>query len=342
MGTDLGDLIEPVEIGFEEMNDRVVAVDAMNTLYQFLSIIRQRDGTPLKDSQGRVTSHLSGLFYRNSKLFRKNVKPVYVYDGEVPELKSKESSERRKRREEAREEWKELREEGKMKEAFRKATQSSEVDDEMIDGSKTLLNAMGIPYVEAPSEGEAQAARMNQEGAVWAVGSQDWDSLLFGAERMVRNLTITGKRKVQGKEEYREVVPEKIESGEVLEDLEIGREELVWLAVLVGTDYNPGGVEGVGPKTGLEMVRKHETLEGLKEDERFEWEHEPSPEAVIRFFMNPPVKEDASFEFGEVDRGRVEEFLVEEHDFSRDRVKSSLEKYVEAREETQSGLQSFM
>ncbi|MDY6769271.1 MAG: flap structure-specific endonuclease, partial [Candidatus Nanohaloarchaea archaeon] len=108
MGTDLGDLIEPEEITFEEMNDRVIAVDALNTLYQFLSIIRQPDGTPLKDSEGRVTSHLSGLFYRTAKLFRKNIDVVYVYDGETPEIKAKESSERRKRREEAREEWKEL------------------------------------------------------------------------------------------------------------------------------------------------------------------------------------------------------------------------------------------
>ncbi|MFB6166641.1 MAG: flap endonuclease-1, partial [Candidatus Nanohaloarchaea archaeon] len=290
MGTDLGELIEPEETSFEQMNDRTIAVDAMNTLYQFLSIIRQRDGTPLKDSQGRVTSHLSGLFYRTSKLFRKNIRAVYVYDGDVPDLKSKESSERRKRREKAREEWKRLKEEGKMKKAFQKATQSSKLNDEMVEESKRLLEAMGVPYVEAPSEGEAQAAEMNREGQVWAAGSQDWDSLLFGAERMARNLTITGKRKVQGKEEYREVVPETILAEDVFEDLGIDREKMVWLAVLVGTDYNPGGVEGIGPKRGLELVREHDSFEGIKEEDRFDWEHDPEPETVIQFFTEPPVE----------------------------------------------------
>ncbi len=342
MGTDLGDLIDPEEITFAEMNARTIAVDAMNTLYQFLSIIRRPDGTPLKDSQGRVTSHLSGLFYRTGKLFRKNIDVVYVYDGEVPELKSKESAERRKRREEAREEWERLKEEGKLEEAFTKATQSSELNEEMILESKKLLDAMGVPWIQAPSEGEAQAAQLNREGQAWAVGGQDWDSLLFGAERMVRNLTITGKRKVPGKEKYREVVPERIDADSVFADLDLGREELVWMAVMVGTDYNPGGIHGIGPKTALKLVREYDSFDALQEDEKWEWEHEPSPETIRDFFMDPPVAADEEFTFGEPDGDRVRELLVEEHGFSADRVTSSLEKYLDARAERQSGLDSFI
>lgn len=341
MGTDLGDLIEPEEIDFEKMNDRTIAVDAMNTLYQFLSIIRQRDGTPLKDSHGRVTSHLSGLFYRTGKLYRKNISTVYVFDGETPELKSKESAERRKKREEAREEWEELKEEGKMEEAFTKATQSSEINEDMILESKKLLDAMGVPYVQAPSEGEAQAAQMNKQSNAWAVGGQDWDSLLFGADRMVRNLTITGKRKVQGKQEYREVVPEKIDADDAFEQFGFGREKLVWLGVLMGTDYNPGGIKGIGPKRGLDLVREHDSFESLKEDEKFEWEHDVEPETIIDFFMDPPVEEDVNFEGGEPNRERIIEILVEEHEFSGDRVESSLDKYMDARSERQRGLESF-
>ncbi|MDY6761967.1 MAG: flap endonuclease-1 [Candidatus Nanohaloarchaea archaeon] len=341
MGTDLADLIEPEEIGFEEMNDRTVAVDAMNTLYQFLSIIRQPDGTPLKDSQGRVTSHLSGLFYRTGKLFRKNIDVVYVFDGDVPDLKAKESAERRKRREEAREEWKELKAEGKTEEAFTKATQSAEMNEEMILGAKKLLDAMGVPYVQAESEGEAQAARMNQDGVVWAVGGQDWDSLLFGAPRMVRNLTITGRRKKQGGG-HKEVVPERIDADRVLDDLGITREKLVWLGIMVGTDYNPGGIHGIGPKTGLDLVQEYDSFDALQEDEKWEWEHDASPEQIREFFMNPPVADDVSFSFGDPDPDRVQELLVEEHGFSGDRVSSSLEKYVEARQQRQSGLDSFI
>ncbi|MDY6768623.1 MAG: flap endonuclease-1 [Candidatus Nanohaloarchaea archaeon] len=340
MGTDLGDLIEPEEITFEAMNDRVIAVDALNTLYQFLSIIRQPDGTPLKDSEGRVTSHLSGLFYRTAKLFRKNISVVYVYDGEAPELKAKESSERRKRREEAREEWKKLRAEGKTEEAFTKATQSSEINEEMLLESKTLLDAMGVPYVQAPSEGEAQAAHMNGEGTVWAVGGQDWDSLLFGADRMVRNLTITGKRKKQGGG-TKEVVPERIDAEAVFDDLGIDREKLVWLAIMVGTDYNPGGITGIGPKRGLDLVQEYDDFDALQGDEKWAWEHDVAPETIRDFFLDPPVEEDVEFAFEEPDGDRIREVLVEEHGFSEDRVGSALEKYVEARSERQRGLDSF-
>ncbi|MDY6773560.1 MAG: flap structure-specific endonuclease, partial [Candidatus Nanohaloarchaea archaeon] len=273
--------------------------------------------------------------------FQKNIEPVYVYDGEVPELKSKESAERRKRREEAREEWKELREEGKIEEAFTKATQSSEINEEMILESKKLLDAMGVPWVQARSEGEAQAAQMNRQGDAWAVGGRDWDSLLFGAERMVRNLTITGKRKVQGKQEYKQVVPEKVEAEEAFEQLGLDREKLVWLALLIGTDYDPGGVEGIGPKRGLDLVKEHDSFESLKSDERFEWEHDVEPETVIEFFMDPPVEEDVKFEVSEPEGDRIKEILVEEHDFSEDRVDSTLEKYLEARSESQRGLESF-
>ncbi|PSH01115.1 MAG: flap structure-specific endonuclease, partial [Nanohaloarchaea archaeon QH_8_44_6] len=158
MGVDLGELVESEDIDFADLNDKEIAIDAMNTLYQFLSIIRQRDGTPLKDSDGNITSHLSGLFYRNINLLEENIRPVFVFDGEMPDLKEKESSKRRKKREEARKEWKKLKEEGKVSEAYSKATQSSKLTGDMIEEAKKLLEAMGIPYIQAPSEGEAQAA----------------------------------------------------------------------------------------------------------------------------------------------------------------------------------------
>lgn len=340
MGVDLTDLVEPEEIAFAEMNDKTIAVDALNTLYQFLSIIRQRDGTPLKDSQGRVTSHLSGLFYRTVKLFEKNIDVVYVYDGESPELKAKESAQRRKQREEAREEWQRLKDEGKIDEAFTKAQQSAEINDDMLRESKKLLDAMGVPYVQAPSEGEAQAAHMNASGDVWAAGSQDWDLLLFGADRMVRNLTITGKRKVPNKQEYREVVPEKIEAERVLDELGITREQLVWLGILAGTDYNPGGVTGIGPKRGLDLVRAYDEFDALLEDEKVDWEHDADPHLIRDLFMDPPVT-DTDFDVSDPDEDRIIEVLVEEHDFSEDRVRSKLDDFMRARASRQKGLGSF-
>lgn len=343
MGVNLGDLVEPEEIDFADLNDKEVAIDAMNTIYQFLSIIRQRDGTPLKDSSGNTTSHLSGLFYRNINLLEKNIRPVYVFDGDMPELKEKESSRRRKKREEAKEEWKRLKDEGKISEAYSKATQSSKVNSDMLEESKKLLNAMGIPFIEAASEGEAQAAHMTSNessGNIYAVGSQDWDCLLFGADRMVRNLTTRTKRKTSGGGE-KSISTERIELETVLEELGITREKLVWLGILVGTDFNPDGVHGIGPKTGLKLVRKYEDFGSVLEDDKVEWDSKNDPETILEFFMDPPVA-DADYSFNESDTDKIREILVDDHDFSKDRVDSGIEKLEKALESRQSGLESFM
>lgn len=339
MGVDLGELVEREEISFADLNDKEIAIDAMNTLYQFLSIIRQRDGTPLKDSSGNVTSHLSGLFYRNINLLENNIRPVYVFDGEMPDLKQKESSKRRKKREEARKEWKKLKEEGKISEAYSKATQSSKLTGDMVEEAEKLLEAMGLPFIKAPSEGEAQAAYMSRE-SVYAVGSQDWDCLLFGAERMVKNLTTRKTRKTSsgGK---KQISTERIELESVLEQLGVSREKLVWMGVLMGTDFNPDGVKGIGPKTALKLVKKYESLDKLLEDEKVEWESENDPYRIVEFFMEPPVK-NVEFEFGEPDRERIKELLVDKHDFSEDRVVSGIEKLEDALEARQSGLGSFV
>ncbi len=341
MGVDLGDLVEPEEIEWAELHDKELAIDAMNTLYQFLSIIRQRDGTPLKDSQGRVTSHLSGLFYRNINLLENGIRPVYIFDGETPELKEKESSRRRKKREEAREEWKRLKDEGKVEEAYTKATQSSRLDGDMILEAKKLLDAMGIPYIDAVSEGEAQAAHMTRsdEGDIYAVGSQDWDCLLFGAEKMVRNLTTRKKRKTSsgGK---KEVSVERIELEDVLDELEVSQEKLVWMGILMGTDFNPDGVKGIGPKTALKLVKKYDSFEELLEDEKVDLDMERA-EKILELFMDPPVEE-VSYEFSSPDNGRIKEILVEEHDFSEERIDSGLDKLEKALESRQSGLESFV
>ncbi len=343
MGVNLGELVEREEINFADLNDKEIAIDAMNTLYQFISIIRQRDGTPLKDSSGNTTSHLSGLFYRNINLLEENIRPIYVFDGAMPDLKEKESSKRRKKREEAREEWKKLKEEGKVSEAYSKATQSSKIDGDMIEEAKKLLDAMGIPYIDAPSEGEAQAAYMVNEdypGDIYAVGSQDWDCLLFGADKMVKNLTTRKTRKTSsgGK---KEISTERIQLDSVLEQLEIPHKKLVWMGILMGTDFNPDGVHGIGPKTALKLVRKYDEFDELLEDEKVEWESENDPYKIRDFFLNPPVEE-IEYSFGDPDPDRIKEILVDEHDFSEDRVDSGIDKLEKALESRQSGLESFV
>ncbi|HMB45716.1 MAG TPA: flap structure-specific endonuclease, partial [Candidatus Methanoperedens sp.] len=171
MGVDLGDLFERKEIELSDLKGKVIAIDAFNTLYQFLSIIRQRDGTPLIDSHGEITSHLSGFLYRTTNLIEEGIKPVYVFDGIPPVFKNNTIEERQKIRAKAQEKWDEAKTRGDDKEAFKHAQASSRIKGNMIEDTKSLLEYMGIAVVQAPSEGEAQASSMVKDGKSYAAGS---------------------------------------------------------------------------------------------------------------------------------------------------------------------------
>ena len=240
----------------------IAAVDANNALYQFLSIIRQPDGTPLMDKHGRVTSHLSGILFRVSNFMQKGIKPVFVFDGKPAVLKQETVDGRRKIRAEAGEKWKEAIERGDEAEAYKQARSSSRVDTTIIETSKELLRLMGLPTIQAPGEGEAQASYMAAKGDARYVISQDYDTLLFGAPTLVRNLTVSGKRKIRGRQIT--VNPERIVLADTLAGLHLTREQLIEIGILVGTDFNPG-IEGVGAKTGLKIVQKGEFCTKLRE-----------------------------------------------------------------------------
>jgi flap endonuclease-1 len=200
----------------------------------------------------------------------------------------------------------------------------------MIDEAKKLLDAMGIPWVQAPSEGEAQAADMVRKGLAWSTGSQDWDSLMFNTPRFVKNLTITGRRKVPRKEKYIEIVPELIELDTVLRELNINQDQLIVLGILVGTDYNPGGIKGIGPKKALALVKEHNTLE--KAMGQVEWSFDVSAEEIFDFFRKPPVDEvkQDDIKQASLDKEQLKKVMVDEHDFSQDRLDSTLKKLEKA------------
>ncbi len=327
MGTKLSDIMNAEAITLNDLSDREIAVDAFNTLYQFLSIIRQPDGTPLKDRKGRVTSHLSGLFYRNLNLLEVGIRPVYVFDGESPKLKTPEKERRRKIRDTARKEWKKAKEEGRIEDARKAATASSRLTSDMIDESKDLLGALGIPVVQAPSEGEALAAQMTRAKLVWASASQDNDSLLYNCPRMVRNLSISGRRRGGRSKSYRTIHPEIVDLDLNLKLLKITREQLVDLAILVGTDYNDG-IKGIGQKTALKLVKEFGTLEKIQEAKDIALD---MPYDEIRgIFLNPPEVTLEEPVWSEPNRDELFRILCDEHDFSRDRLESSLRRLDEA------------
>ena len=322
MGVNLSDIIVSHEISFKELRGKIIAIDAYNSLYQFLSIIRQPDGTPLRDSKGRVTSHLSGLLYRTANYMSEGIKPVYVFDGRPPELKMKTVEERMKIRIQAKEQWEKALERGDFEEARMKAQQASHLTKDMVEDAKKLLDYMGIPWVQAPSEGEAQAAYMAIRGDAYASASQDFDSLLFGAPRLVRNMAITGKRKLPRKRVYVDVKPEMILIQENLKRLEINREQLVDIGILVGTDYNPG-IKGIGPKTALKLIKKYGSLEVVMEKRGFTIEHY---QEIRDIFLHPPTTENYTLIWRDIDEVSLIQFLCDEHDFSKERVMSAVEK----------------
>lgn len=303
--------------GWEGLNG-VAAVDAYNALYQFLSGIRQADGAPLMDDEGRVTSHLSGLLFRTANLVEKNITPVYVFDGKPPAFKENTLAERRVIRENARESYERAVKEGDDESARKYAMASSKVDAYITESSKELLTALGISWIQAPEEGEAQSSFMVNRGDVTYAVSQDYDSLLFGASNLVRNVTVSGKRKIRGR--VVTVVPERLILNEVLSGLEVTREELIQIALLIGTDYN-SGVSGVGPKNAIKIVRDGKFFERIEESE-----NSAEPETLINYFLNPPVNDSYSIENKSSDRDKVMEILCEQHGFTKERVESGLEK----------------
>lgn len=327
MGVDLGDLFKKETCRFQDLKNRVIVIDAYNVLHQFLSIIRQRDGTPLKDSQGRITSHLSGLLYRTANLIEANIRPVYIFDGVPHPMKAKVIKQRRERREQAEREWKEALERGDIQTARIKAQQTSRVTDEILHQSKELLDALGVPHVQAPSEGEAQASYMVEKGDAYAVGSQDFDCLLFGSSLLVRNLTSSGRRKLPKKQAYVKINPELIRLKPGLSSLGIVQKQLVDIAILIGTDFNEG-VKGFGPKKSLHLIKKSGNVENALAS--IGGDDLPTLEEIKeirRIFLHPQNTDAYSLKWSLPDNEAVLKILCDRHHFSKERVESVLKKF---------------
>lgn len=341
MGVQLTKLLKKHEVAYEQLRGRVFAVDAFNMLYQFLTTIRARDGTPLTDSKGQVTSHLIGLFSRTTNLMGKGMKLVFVFDGQAPELKKQERERRKAVKEEAQQKFDAAKAAEDVDEMRKYASRTTRLTSDMIEEAKKLLDALGIPYIQAPSEGEAQAAHLVKKGDAYAVISQDADAFLFGAERVIRNLTLSGKRKKTSALAYEKVLPERIDLDETLNELGIDQEQIILLAMLVGTDFNPGGVKGLGPKKALKLVKEVKEKEELFTQAEWDEHNEVAWQDVLAVFQNMPVSDNYDLSWRKTDNDAVIDLLVTQHDFSRDRVDSTLQKLREDSDKGQKGLHEF-
>ncbi len=324
MGVNLTPIVVRHPTPLEALRGRTVAVDGNLELYQFLSIMRMRDGRPLMDETGRVTSHLNGLLFRTTRLITDYaIRPVFVFDGPPPELKWAEIAKRREARDKAQREHEDAVARGDLGTAFSKAVSATRLTRPMIDDAKTLLTDLGIPWIQAPSEGEAQAAHLARRGDVWAAGSKDYDSLLFGAPRLIRFLAVASTEFLPSLGRSRNVSPEVIDLEENLRVLGVTRTQLIDAAILVGTDFFEG-VQGIGPKTAVKRIREWGSLEQAPGEIR---DRLPSNVGVIRaFFENPPVVDPADLAPPRLQADAVLRFLCDERGFAAPRVRGVLER----------------
>lgn len=344
MGLQFKELVVRKEIELKDLKGKVLAVDSYNYLYQFLTTIRSADGSALTDKQGNVTSHLIGLFSRTTALMEAGLKLIFVFDGKPPEIKIKTWEKRTAVKKEASLKLKEAEAAGDIEGMRKFAARTAVLTKEMLVDAKKVITALGLPIVQAPSEGEAQTAYLVKKKEAYASVSQDYDNLIFGCPLLVRNLSIAGKKKRMGKLAFQTVKPEMISLKEVLDHLNLSLDQLIVLAILIGTDYNPGGVKGIGPKTALKLVKEHkEDFAALFREVKWE-EHYPGLKWgwLFQTIKEIPVTDDYSLKWEKINEEELIELLVKKHDFSEERVRGRLEKLrAEQGRLGQKGLGSF-
>ena len=335
MGVDIKALLIREKTNLESFSSKIIAIDAYNAIYQFLAIIRGPDGLHLTDTKGRVTSHLTGMLYRNVNFLSMGIKPVYVFDGKPPSLKTAEIERRKLGKREATIKYEKAMASGDLESARKYAQQTTSMQDTMVEDSKYFLELFGIPYVQAKADGEATAAYMNKIGMADAVASQDFDSILFGAVKLIRNFTNSGRRKLPNRNTYIDVEPEIISYQKSLDALGITGEQIIDIGILIGTDFNPDGFERIGPKTALKMIKEYGKLEDIpkiqKELEQIDYKQ------IRKIFLQTDTPNVGKIEFKDTDYSGIIDYLSNERDFSEERVKASLnrlKKSIEKRSHT--------
>lgn len=307
-------------VSYEELEGSTVAIDAHNWLYRYLTTtVRFTRASSYTTADGTEVANLIGIVQGLPKLLEHGLTPVFVFDGGPSELKAEEMAERRERREEAEQRLERAREAGDEIEVARLDSQTQRLTDVIQTTSRELLSLLDVPVVEAPAEGEAQAAYMARRGSVDAVGTEDYDALLFGAPVTLRQLTAKGD-------------PERMDLAATLDRHGITLEQLIDVAILIGTDFNDG-IHGIGPKTAIAAIEEHGDLWGVLEARD---DHIPNADLVRELFLNPQVA-DVEFDPGiapDVEGAR--EYVVEQWGVAPDEVERGFERIAAAT--TQAGL----
>ncbi|KAK9452768.1 PIN domain-like protein [Dipodascopsis uninucleata] len=310
------------------------------SLYQFLIAVRQQDGQQLMNESGETTSHLMGMFYRTLRIVDNGIKPVYVFDGHPPKLKSGELAKRYVRREEALKGLEDAKEIGDTEQLDKFARRTVRVTREQNEEAKKLLALMGIPYIDAPCEAEAQCAALAKAGKVFAAASEDMDTLCFETPVLLRHLTFSEQRKMPITE---------VELTKTLEGLDMSMEMFVDLCILLGCDYCEP-IKGVGPATAVKLLREHKSLEAIVKhiqdnpDSRYkipeDWPYQDARELFLKAEVADPEKCD--IKWSEPDVEGLVDYLVKDKGFNEERVRAGAARLTKNLKTAQQGrLDSF-
>ena len=340
MGVGLTPILERRRSSLKALRGKSFAIDASIEIHRFLALIRKSDGTLFTDQSGRPTSHLMGLLTWTSRLLTEfSMRLIFIFDGPPNPLKRKTLEARRMVRQKAESEYSQAVSVGDYSKAWSKAVMTGRVTREILEDSKRLLSLMGVEWLDAPEDAEAQASHMARKGNVWAVGSKDYDCLLYGAPILARYLSIAGLEFLPAQRRSRRLVPELIRLSENLQRLGIDREQLVDLAILVGTDFNEG-VRGIGPKKALALIRKCGSLEELPDATRNQLPQKI--DEIRNVFLRPKVLETITPHSSKLDAQGLVQFLVSERAFSSERVSTIAEKLVRSYGHREPGLTKWL
>ncbi len=340
MGVKLSDLVEKKRLTFDELKHKAVAIDFSQAAYQFLSSIRQQDGTPLTDAKGNVTSHLLGVLSRSANVMAQGIKMAYVLDGPPPQLKVQTLEQRYGKKRDAEERFEEAKEEGDEALMLKYSKQFVHLSRDMAKEAEELIQALGMPTIQAPAEADAQLAYCCKQGDVWAAATSDFDTLLHASPKMLINLTLSQTRKTSSGARV-QVFPELIELDSMLKNLNISQEQLIALGMLVGTDYHPG-VRGIGPKKALKIVTEFKTPKKIFAEHPLEgqdWQE------VYDLFTKMKVQKKYSLEWSPPDIEKVLKILVDRHEFTEERIMGTIAKMTGSKKKLtadQKGLGSWM
>ncbi|XP_064467089.1 flap endonuclease 1-like [Ornithodoros turicata] len=310
---------------------RKIAIDASMCLYQFLIAVRQENNM-LTNSDGETTSHLVGFFYRTIRMIDNGIKPVYVFDGKPPDMKSSELEKRQERREAAEKELKKAEEEGIQDDINKFSKRLVKVTRQHNEDCKKLLGLMGVPYINAPCEAEAQCAELVKGGKVYGTATEDMDGLTFGTDILLRHMTYSEARKMPIKE---------FNLQKTLNGLELSREEFVDLCILLGCDYCES-IRGIGPKRAVELIKQHKTIEKIVENidtKKFTVPEDWPFKKARQLFLEPEVTpaDDVQLKWTEPDEDGLVKFLCEENGFNEERIRNGAKKLLKGRTTTMQG-----